>query len=97
MKILVARELLSDQRRSDHLAVDFDQAALRLSREDHLGNAGHDQRIDEAGDEREGDHQHDRRTDFLQHDVSPQARCKAVTTRSMALMPMNGMITPPTP
>ena len=28
---------------------------------------------------------------------SPQARCKAVSTRSMALMPMNGTMMPPMP
>src|SRR4029077_7255314 len=28
---------------------------------------------------------------------TPQARCKALTRRSIALMPMNGMMTPPMP
>src|SRR5262249_13561098 len=97
VEIFVAREFLTDQRGADHLAVDFDQAALRLFWEDCFGNPRHCQRIDETGDQSENHHEHDRWADFSQHDVTPQARCKAATTRSMALMPMNGTMTPPSP
>src|SRR5262245_45606651 len=97
MEILVAGELLPDQRRSDDLAVLLDQAPLRLIGENSAGNARHDERIDETGDDGQRDDQHDRGADFFQHNFPPHARCKAVTTRSIALMPMNGMMTPPTP
>ncbi len=96
-KYLSLGEDLADQRGADDLAVLLDQAALRLVGEDHAGDAGHRQRIGQAGDQRQRDDEDDRRADFLQHGLSPQARCKAVTTRSMALMPMNGMMMPPRP
>ena len=41
------------RRGADHLAVALDQAAVRLPREDRLRDAGHDQRIDDAGDDRQ--------------------------------------------
>src|SRR5262245_26212288 len=97
MEILVAGELLPDQRRSDHLATLLDHAALRLVGENSARNARHHERVDEAGDDGQRDHQHDCGTDFFKHGSSPHARCKAVTKRSIALMPMNGMMTPPTP
>ena len=50
MEILVAGEVLADQGRADHLAVLFDQAALRLAREDDAGDAGHGERISQTGD-----------------------------------------------
>ena len=46
-------EHLADQRGADHLAVLLDQAALGLGRKDDFGNAGHRQRIGQAGDQRE--------------------------------------------
>src|SRR5262249_15997762 len=97
VEILVAGEFLSDQRRADDLAVLLDHAALRLVRKDDAGNARHHEGINEAGDDGQRYDQYDRRADFFQHGCSPQARCRAVTKRSMALMPMNGMMTPPTP
>src|SRR5215471_18785699 len=97
MEILVAGELLTDQRRSDHLAILLDHAPLRLVGEDNTSNARHHERVDETRDDGQRDHQHDCGTDFLQHGFPPHARCKAVTKRSIALMPMNGMMTPPTP
>jgi len=68
VEIVVALEGLADQGRADHLPVLLDQAALRLIGEQHAGNAGHDQRIDEAGDEREGDDEDDRGANFSRHD-----------------------------
>ena len=97
MEVLVACEFLTDQIGADHLAIFLDEAALRLVRKEHAGDAGHDQRIDEAGDERKSDHEHDRRANFSQHGRLLQTRCKALTTRSRALMPMNGMMMPPMP
>src|SRR4029077_13007221 len=69
VKVLVAREQLADQLGADDLAVALDQAPLRLAGKDHLGNAGHRQRIDQSGDEREGEENDYGGTDFAQHDV----------------------------
>src|SRR5262249_38088234 len=96
-EISVARECLPDKLGADDLAVPFNQTSLSLGGEDQSGNTGDGQRVDEPRDDRQGDDEHDCRTDFFDHAGSPQARCKAVTTRSMALMPTNGMIMPPTP
>ena len=46
MEVAVAGERLADQRRADDLAVLLDQAAVGLAREQHLGEAGHGQRIE---------------------------------------------------
>src|SRR5262249_5164027 len=97
VEIFVVLELLPDQGGPDDLAVLLDQAALRLSREDHAGDPGHGEGIGDARDQREREQQDDCGTNFSQHDVSPQARCKAATARSMTLMPMKGMMMPPTP
>src|SRR3569623_1240891 len=70
-EVPVAGERLADQRRADHLAVLLEQAPLRLVREQDAGDAGHRQRIDEAGDDRQGDDKHDGGTDFLEHDGAP--------------------------
>ena len=97
MEIFVVLEFLPDQGGADHLAVPLDQAALRLLGKEHAGNRGHGERIGKTRDQRERDQNDDGGTNFFQHDVSPQTRCKAATTRSIALMPMNGMMMPPTP
>src|ERR1700710_453505 len=97
MEVFVVLELLPAQRRAYHFAVFLDQAALRLLREDHAGNRGHGERIGKTGDKRQQDQDDDGGADFFQHDASPQTRCKAVTTRSIALMPIKGMMMPPTP
>ena len=97
MEIFVVLEFLPDQGGADHLAVLLDQAALRLLRKQHAGNRGHGQRIGKPCDQRQQDQHDDGGADFFQHGVSPQTRCKALTTRSIALMPMNGMMMPPTP
>src|ERR1700722_1611485 len=95
MEVFIALEFLADQRRTNDLPIMFDQAPLCLARKNDFSYSCHRQRIDQTRDEREGDEDDDRWANFAQHGVSPQARCKAVTTKSIALMPMNGMITPP--
>src|SRR5271170_8035380 len=97
MEILVAVEFLADQRRAHDLAVTLNHAAICLSGKDDLGDAGYRQRIGQPADKSKGEENDDRRTDFAQHGCSPQTRCRPLTRTSMALMPMNGMITPPTP
>ena len=52
-EVLRVVERLPDERRADDLAVLHDQAAVRLRREDDLGDRGHDQRIDDAGQDRQ--------------------------------------------
>ena len=73
-KYLSLVELLADQRGADDRAVALDQAALRLIGKNDFGDAGHRQRIGEPGDEREGDEDDDRRTDFAQHDFFSSRR-----------------------
>ena len=51
-EVLRVVERLADQRRADGLPVAHDQAAVALRGKDDLGDAGDDQRIDHAGDER---------------------------------------------
>ena len=67
MEIFVLLELLADQCRADHLAVLLDQAALRLLREDDVGQAGHGERISQARDQRERDQDEDGGADFSEH------------------------------
>src|SRR4051794_19580101 len=97
MEIAVAREDLANQFRPDYRPIPLDQAALRLPREQDLREPGHGKRIDEPGDQGQEDHNGKCWTNFFQHGCSPQARCKAVTSRSMALMPAKGMTMPPSP
>ena len=61
MKIVVALEVLPDQGRADDGAVLLDQAAVRLTRKRDLRNAGHRERIDEAGQRAEEQEQTQRR------------------------------------
>ena len=61
-------------------------------------DAGHGQRIDEAGDQRQADRAGRGRGGFLSTWSSLLRRgASAVTTRSIALMPMNGRMMPPSP
>ena len=46
-------------------AVLFDQAAIGLVREQRLGDARHAERIDKAGDDRDGDDHDDGRTEVV--------------------------------
>src|SRR6476620_9274741 len=97
MEVAIRGELLPHQLRANHFPILLDQAALRLIGKDHAGDARHGQRVEEASDYREGEDEHQRRAYFFQHGPSPHARCKALTTRSIALMPTNGMMMPPSP
>ena len=61
-------------------------------------DAGHGERIGQAGDRRQQHENDDGRTDFFQHGAPPcKTRCNAVTNMSIALMPMNGSTMPPSP
>src|SRR5208337_748779 len=99
MEIAVALEVLPDQSRADDHAVLFDEAAIGVAWHRDLRDSRNRQRIDEAGQRAEQDQQHDCRTNVLEHRKTPenQARCKAATTRSIALMPIKGAMIPPKP
>ena len=71
MEIFVAVEFLADQRGAYDFAVAFDHAAVRLIRENGLGDSGHRQRIGQTGDQSKSDQDDDRRTNFAQHGSSP--------------------------
>ena len=71
MEVLVAGEGLADQFGTDDDAVLLDQAAIGLAREQRLGDAGHAERIDQAGDDRERDDHDDRGSELFQHWSDP--------------------------
>ena len=60
VEVARARERLRGELRADDLAVALDQAAVRLVRERHLGEAGHHERVAEAEERREHDDREDR-------------------------------------
>ena len=97
MKVFGLREILADDFGADHLAIALDQAAVRLLVEDGLRDSGHGQRIEDARDDREDEGNQNRRFEFFQHSVSPYARCSRPSSRSMAQMPGNGAMIPPSP
>ena len=74
----------------------FDQRAVGLVVEGHLGDAGDDERVDDPAQDREGEHaEHGRGelADESTHHFTP----RALMMMSMSLMPMNGAMIPPTP
>src|SRR6185437_14848072 len=97
MEVAIAGEILSHQFRAEHFAILLNEAPVRLIGKDRLGDTGHGERVEKTCDHREGEDEHDRRAYFFQHVSSPQTRCKALTARSIALMPINGMMMPPSP
>ena len=84
------------QAAADDLAVDLDERAVGLVVEGHLGDAGDDERVDEAAQHGEHEHaEHGRRelADECTHHFTP----RALMMMSMSLMPTNGAMMPPTP
>ena len=69
---------------------------LALSMERHLGDAGHDERVDEPAEHGEHDDGDDGRRQ-LAHEASHHFTPRALMMMSMSLMPMNGAMIPPTP
>src|SRR5580692_8574131 len=97
MKIFRLCKWLADQARSDNLSIDGDQAALRLLRENHLRETGHDHGIDDAGENHENDRQAQSRSKFFEHDLLLYARCSATRILSISQIPGNGTMIPPRP
>ncbi|MNP76208.1 hypothetical protein D3C76_1734100 [compost metagenome] len=68
MKPTIPLKILGDQCRAAHLAlVIAHQAAIGLFRKNHLGNTGHRQRIQRAGDHRQQQDQAQRRAYICVH------------------------------
>ena len=88
-----ALKALPDERRPDHLAVPLDERAVGLVREQGLGHAGHGQRVEEAAEHGEHEHHAQGGDQLSSHHFTPRAEM----TTSMSLMPMNGVMIPPTP
>ena len=96
-EVLRVAEGLADQLGADHLAALGDQAAVGAGREGHLRDAGHGQRVDQTGEDRQRQEEHQGGSQLRVHLRSPQARPTAARAMSMSLMPMKGTITPPRP
>ena len=95
MEILRLGELLADQRAADDVPVHAHERSARLLREEELRERRHDARIDEARDDAQHQCQDDRGTELaLEHGHTSRVRTSRM---SIALMPTNGMMMPPTP
>ena len=93
MEVLGGAEGLADERGADHLAVALDERAVGLVGEQGLGHAGHGQRVEEAAEHGEHEHHAEGGDELSSHHFTPRAEM----TTSMTLMPMNGVMIPPTP
>ena len=90
---------LPDDARTHDCSVALDQLAVGLVGKRELGDGGDRERIRDAKQQR-GHDRHTERGDEVASDVHASlhyASRSAVITTSMALIPMNGMMTPPTP
>src|SRR5581483_10492924 len=96
MEVARLGEALADQLRADYLPAAHDEAAIGLPGEGSLRDYIDRERIDDAGHHRQRYHHRDRGKQRA-HVSLPYARCRAATSKSIALMPMNGMSTPPRP
>ena len=93
MEVLGLGEGLTDPGRPDELAVAFDEGSVGFVCEQPLGDPGDHQRIDEPGDDGEDEHHPEGGKKLTAHHDTPIA----AMNRSMALMPMNGAMIPPSP
>ena len=64
MEVLLGGEGLADQARAHVLAVDGDEAAVRLPVEERLGDAGDGERVGDGGDEEKRDRDREQRAEF---------------------------------
>ena len=98
MEIFVRGKRLADQAGAAHDAAGIDnEAAVGLVGKEGLANAKHEQRIKAAADDGESQRGHAARRSSESIAFISQTRFSAVMMRSMSLMPMNGMMTPPRP
>ena len=67
VEVLLAGELLADEAGPDRPAVGLDERAVGLVGEQHLGHAGHGERVGEAGDHGEGEEHPEGREQLAAH------------------------------
>ncbi len=89
-----AVNVLPDQARADDLAVALDQRAVRPGREGDLRDPGDDERVDDPGQDGEGEEDDDARRRSWRRIRRSPAR---PTMRSISLIPTNGATMPPRP
>src|SRR5262245_51522799 len=90
---------LTDDSRSDQLPVAADQLTVRFVWKHQLSKCRDDQRIADAQQHRR-DGRHEKCDEEISSEVHRRRRYtsrNAVTRTSIALMPTNGTMTPPTP
>ena len=92
MEVARACEDLADQPRADGLAVSLDEPAVRTVGEGDLRDACDDQRVDESGQHGEREKGEQRGEELAAHQTIPEP---VPMTRSISLIPMNGMTMPP--
>ena len=92
-EVLVARERLTEERRTHDLTVDLDLGAGGLVVEQPQRDPGQHDRIGEPTDHGEDEEDPQSGYELASHYLTP----KAVMMMSMSLMPMNGAMIPPTP
>ena len=73
MEVFRLREWLADQRAADHAPVDGHERAVRLAREEHLREAGHDARVYESCDDAEHERHEDGGAELFGHSCHPDA------------------------
>src|SRR5579864_1884248 len=96
MEILGSGERLADNARTDGLSVAIADLAIRFVFEQDLRYRGDHERINHTQQDR-GSDGHKKCSDEMFLHKNPQARCTAVISMSMSLMPTKGAINPPTP
>ena len=71
MKIAITGKRLPEQLAPDDSPLDFDQAPVRLMRKYGLSEAGNDERISDAGSQRESEKHDAGRAQFAKHEEFP--------------------------
>lgn len=84
--------MLADQRAADRPPVDPNHGPIGLVAEGNLGDAGHQERIDQAGEDGENDG-----GECCADRVADHGKFTRPSKRSMSLMPMKGTMIPPRP
>ncbi len=97
MKVAGAGEWLSHDPRADDSAVAHDELAVGLVGEEHLRDAGDDQRINDSQQNGRGDGHQDCGNKILFHRCASYANPMRLISMSISLIPMNGAMMPPKP
>src|SRR2546425_6570769 len=97
MKVFGFGEGLPDKAGGNNFAVYGHKAAISLFGKNELRNTGHDARIQESGEYCENQSQTKSRSKFFKHVFLPHARPSATMSLSIAQIPGNGTMIPPSP